>query len=355
MLFRQLFDRETCTYTYLLADPQLRKAVIIDPVVELVDRDSQFIRELGLDLVLAIDTHVHADHITGAGLLHERFGCHTVVSEAAGATADKRVADGDTLEFGRQALEVRLTPGHTAGCMSLVTHDRARVFTGDALFVRGCGRTDFQGGSAATLYRSVVDRLFSLPDETFVFPAHDYRGRTVSTIGEERRCNPRLSGHTEAEFVTLMDGLKLANPERIHEAVPANLRGGYAEGSAPQPAPQEAGWAPIVRTATGVPEITAEWLAAHGGLVRVVDVREAHELDGPLGRIEGAEHVAMWMFPSVAADWNRAEPLVLVCRSGGRSGTVALQLCDRGFERIASLRGGMTAWSDAGLSGPGAG
>lgn len=346
MLFRQLFDRETCTFTYLLADPQLRKAVIIDPVVELVDRDSQFIHELGLDLVLAIDTHVHADHITGAGKLHERFGCHTVVSEAAGATAHKRVADGDTLEFGRQALEVRLTPGHTAGCMSLVTHDRSRVFTGDALFVRGCGRTDFQGGSAASLYHSVVDRLFSLPEETFVYPAHDYRGRTVSTIGEEKRCNPRLAGRSEAEFVAIMDGLDLANPARIHEAVPANLRGGYAEGVVPQPAPQDAGWAPVVRTATGVPEVSSRWLAEHAGSLRVVDVREAHELTGPLGTIGGSEHVPMGLFPSVAESWSRAEPVVLVCRSGGRSGTVALQLCERGFERVASLRGGMTAWSN---------
>jgi sulfur dioxygenase len=228
MLFRQLFDPETSTYTYLLADPQTKEAVLIDPVKETVERDMQLLRELGLTLRFVLETHVHADHVTSAGILRERLGAQTVVSRAGGAPcADVAVADGDVLRVGALALEVRQTPGHTDGCVTYVEHTRKLAFTGDALLIRGCGRTDFQQGNAHTLYRSVHDKLFTLPDDTAIYPAHDYKGRTMSTVGEEKALNPRLGGGlTEAQFVEIMAGLKLAAPKNIDEAVPANLQCG---------------------------------------------------------------------------------------------------------------------------------
>src|SRR5687768_9972389 len=203
MFFRQLFDAESSTYSYLLADTETREAVLIDPVVEQTERDVALIRDLGFTLRYALDTHVHADHVTGAGALRERLGCQTVLSERAGVgCADVLVKEGDTIAFGGERLEVRETPGHTESCISYVTADRAMAFTGDALLIRGCGRTDFQGGDARTLYQSVHRQLFSLPSTTLVFPAHDYKGRTATSVEEEVRHNPRLgNGKTEQEFV----------------------------------------------------------------------------------------------------------------------------------------------------------
>jgi sulfur dioxygenase len=225
MLFRQLFDPETSTYTYLLADMQTKEAVLIDPVFEHVERDVQLLRELGLSLRFVLETHVHADHVTSAGILRERLGAQTVVSKAGGAPcADVAVDDGDVVHCGAIALEVRQTPGHTDGCVTYVEHGHKRAFTGDALLIRGCGRTDFQQGNARTLYRSVHDRILSLPDDTAIYPGHDYKGRTMSTVGEEKAFNPRVGGGlTEAQFVEIMGALKLAAPKKIDEAVPANL------------------------------------------------------------------------------------------------------------------------------------
>lgn len=343
MLFRQLFDRESCTYTYLLADPQLREAVIIDPVLELVERDLSLLRELNLRLRFILETHVHADHVTGAAALRAATGAALVGSRAGGAAVDRAVVDGDAIDFGRQSLEVRATPGHTAGCVTYVTHDRRMAFTGDAIFVRGCGRTDFQGGSAQTLYRSIRDKVFSLPDETLIYPGHDYSGRTVSTVAEERRFNPRLGGGiTEEAFVAKMAGLGLPYPKRMDEAVPANLQAG-AGGASPTPL---LAWAPVRRSAVGVPEVDVGWLAQHRGSVRVLDVREGEEITGPLGRLPEAEWVPRASVPAVAEGWDREAPLVLVCRSGGRSGAVALDLERAGFTRVASLAGGMLGWSE---------
>jgi len=223
--FRQLFDPDTSTYTYILGDPIAREAVIIDPVREQAERDLQLLRNLGLSLKAVLETHVHADHVTGASDLAERTGAETVVSRHGGAPcADRQVGDGDTVVFGGEVIRVIATPGHTPGCVTY--HWRDRIFTGDALFIGGCGRTDFQGGDAATLYRSVTRKLFPLPDETLVYPGHDYNGRCVTSIGQERQSNPRLGGTSEAEFVALMEGLNLPEPKRIHEAVPANQRCG---------------------------------------------------------------------------------------------------------------------------------
>ena len=225
MLFRQLFDVTTSSYTYLLADEESRQALLIDPVLEQVDRDLQLLKELGLVLVYTLETHVHADHITGAAMLSQRTGSRMVAPRNGGPPcAEVRASEGDVIEVGTLSLRVLSTPGHTEGCLSYVMADR--VFTGDALLIRTCGRTDFQGGDPARLYDSLSRKLFALPDETLVFPAHDYKGHTVSTIGEEKRFNARFAGRNRDQFVELMRGLKLALPKRIHEAVPANLAGG---------------------------------------------------------------------------------------------------------------------------------
>jgi sulfur dioxygenase len=225
MLFRQLYDAETSTYTYLLADEETRQAVLIDPVVEQVERDLGLVAELRLELVHTLETHVHADHVTGASVIRERLGTRSVVAAEGGASCgDVHVRDGDRVAFGRHALVVRTTPGHTAGCLSFVLADESMVFTGDALLIRGCGRTDFQQGDPRTLWRSVHDKLFSLPPHTRVYPGHDYKGHTVSSVAEEREHNPRLGGgRTEAEFVAIMKNLRLAQPKNIDVAVPANL------------------------------------------------------------------------------------------------------------------------------------
>jgi glyoxylase-like metal-dependent hydrolase (beta-lactamase superfamily II) len=231
MLFRQLYDAETSTYTYLLADEGSRQAVLIDPVAEQVERDLRLVAELGLELEYTLETHVHADHVTGASQIRERLGTRSVVAAEGGASCgDVHVHDGDRVRFGRHQLEVRTTPGHTAGCLSFVldgTSPQPMAFTGDALLIRGCGRTDFQQGDPHALYRSVHDKLFSLPPHTLVYPGHDYKGLTVSTVGEELAHNPRLGGgKTEEEFVAIMKSLRLGLPKKIDVAVPANLNCG---------------------------------------------------------------------------------------------------------------------------------
>jgi len=230
MFFRQLYDAESSTYTYLLADEETGDAVLIDPVIEQVERDIALVRELGWTLRFALDTHVHADHVTGAATLRDQLGCKTVLSARAGVgCADVLVTEGDVIRFGRYGLEVLETPGHTNGCLSYVTLDRAMVFTGDALLIRGCGRTDFQSGDARQLFHSIRDKLFALPPTTLVYPGHDYHGRTASSIGEERRLNPRLgAGMTEEAFVALMRDLRLDYPKKIDVALPRNLRCGTA-------------------------------------------------------------------------------------------------------------------------------
>lgn len=352
MLFRQLFDAETSTYTYLLADVPSGEAVLVDAVLEQVDRDLGLIAELGLRLVAAVDTHVHADHVTGLGVLKARTGCTTVLSERAGsAFADRLVKHGDRVQFGSRSLEVRETPGHTSGCLTYVLDDHSMAFTGDALLVRGTGRTDFQQGDPRVLYRSITTQLFTLPDACFLYPGHDYKGRTVTTVAEEKRHNPRVGGgKTEDEFAAIMDALVLAQPKKIDVAVPANLLCGV-----PRTLPAnlegvgERGWAPIEVTVGGVPEVVPEWLAAHAGEVRIVDVRERDEYTGPLGHIHGADLVPLAGLTQGLEGSDKDAPLVLVCRSGGRSGKGALELLAQGYRRVVSMRGGMTLWNQRGL------
>lgn len=224
MIFHQLFEKESSTYTYLLADAKSKEAVIIDPVLDMLERDLKLVSELGLKLVYVLDTHIHADHVTAAGQIRAQVpGVRTVVGRAAGVDcADFTLADGDELAFGRYKIKGIATPGHTNSCMSYFVE--GMVFTGDALLIRGCGRTDFQSGSAETLFRSVREKLFSLPEETLVYPAHDYRGQTHSTIAMEKKHNPRLGlANNLEQFVKIMSELKLDLPKKIHEAVPANL------------------------------------------------------------------------------------------------------------------------------------
>lgn len=351
MIFRQLFDRETCTYTYLLADEETHEAVLIDSVREHYERDRGLLLELGLTLKYTLETHVHADHITASGLFRMRLGSRSAISARGGARcADIPLSDGDTLTFGRQTIEARATPGHTSGCMTFVHHGERMAFTGDTLFIRGCGRTDFQEGDAATLYQSVHGKIFSLPDDTRIFPGHDYKGRTCSTVAEETRFNPRLGGgNSEAVFIEIMGNLSLSHPKKLHIAVPANLACGILSGDAPEPIAEDADWAPLHRTAAGVPEIGCAWVAANVTSVRLVDVRELAELSGALGHIAEAEVVPLGTLDVAAAGWPPTDPIVLVCRSGGRSGRAARVLENLGFGRVASMAGGMLAWGEAGL------
>ncbi|MCB9683211.1 MAG: MBL fold metallo-hydrolase [Alphaproteobacteria bacterium] len=354
MIFRQLIDADTSTLTYLIGDPWSREAVLIDPVREGLSRDQTLLDELGLTLTYVLETHVHADHVTSAALLRARTGCKVVVPRRGAVQgADVEVDDGDAIRFGLQALEVRATPGHTSGCVSYVHASGDRVFTGDALLIRGCGRTDFQEGDARTLYRSVRDKLFSLDPSTLVYPAHDYRGRTVSSIREEMLYNPRLGGgRSEDAFVAIMDELHLAYPRKIDVAVPANRRAGVMDDDEAERLDQHTldadDW-PVRRTPTGAPNVPALWVADHVHRVRVIDVREAHEWDGAEGHLEASEHIDMARFPEVARGWDTEAPLVLLCRSGGRSDRVARQLEEHGFKRVASMRGGLLQWRALGL------
>lgn len=226
MIFRQLFDRESCTYTYLIGDEKTRKAVLIDPVDTLSERDIKILTELDLDLKYILETHIHADHITGIAKLKEHFpnAKSNIASQSQAEGLDRPLEDGDLIQFGEVIIQAIYTPGHTDTCMSYYLQDR--VFTGDTLLIRGCGRTDFQAGSAEQLYDSITEKLFTLPDETWVYPGHNYHGHLVSTIGEEKQNNPRLSGKSKAAFVEIMDTLNLDKPKKIEEAVPANLKCG---------------------------------------------------------------------------------------------------------------------------------
>ncbi len=221
MIFRQLFDQASSTYTYLLADKASRTAVLIDPVKEHVDEYVDMLANMSLTLAYALETHVHADHITAGGLLKQKTGCKTAVGMQCGASmADVQLEDNDVLFFGQHRISAIATPGHTPGSITYLCE--GMLFTGDALLINGCGRTDFQGGDAGKLYDGITGKLFSLPDETLVYPGHDYNGRRVSNIGQEKSINPRLAGKTREEFINIMNNLDLPKPKLIDLAVPAN-------------------------------------------------------------------------------------------------------------------------------------
>jgi sulfur dioxygenase len=350
IIFRQLFDAASSTYTYVVGDPQSHEAVIIDTVFEQHFRDRALVEELGLKLLAALDTHCHADHVTGAWLMQQATGCRIGISKRYGAAvqgADLRFDHGDRVAFGERSLEVRATPGHTNGCVTYVTDDHRMAFTGDCLLIRGAGRCDFQQGNAGTLYRSITEQIFSLPDDCLIFPGHDYSGRTMSSVGEERAHNPRIGGHAdERDFIGFMENLNLPHPKQIDVAVPANLRCGKPQD---EKVPRPADWGPVRRSYAGLLEIYPEWVAEHLAEVHVLDVRQPEELEDKLGRIATAQCVPLNELRDRLAEIPKDKPVIPVCHAGMRSGQATVILRDAGFPRVANLHGGMLLWQQMGL------
>jgi sulfur dioxygenase len=342
MIFRQLFDPQSSTYTYLLADAGSREAVLIDPVFEQARRDAALIGELGLKLVWTIETHVHADHVTGAWMLRDKLGSRIAVSHLCGAeAADRYLQAGDNVSFGKRHLEARPTPGHTNGCTTYVLDDCTMAFTGDALLIRGCGRTDFQGGDARTLYRSVREQIFSLPDGCLLYPGHDYRGLTVTSVGEEKLYNPRLAESIgEGDFIGYMNHLGLPHPKQMDVAVPANLKCGQPA----KPTSADPDWAPLTYTFAGIWEVQPNWLEEHLRDVQIVDVREPAEFNGPLGHVPGAMLIPLGSLLEKKSALSAEKPTVIVCRSGARSAQATVLLGKAGFQKVANLSGGMLRW-----------
>jgi glyoxylase-like metal-dependent hydrolase (beta-lactamase superfamily II)/rhodanese-related sulfurtransferase len=340
VIFRQLFDQQSSTYTYLLADA--REALLIDPVFEQVRRDIALIEELGLKLAWTLETHVHADHVTGAWLLRERLGSRIAVSAASKVEgADRYLESNETIAFGRRSVEARATPGHTSSCITYVLDDRSMAFTGDALLIRGCGRTDFQDGDARTLFRSVRHAIFSLPDGCLLYPGHDYRGLTSTSVAEEKLYNPRLAESIgEEDFVGYMTHLGLAHPKLMEVAVPANLKCGRPE----KTTASNPDWAPLTYTFAGIWEIQPAWLEEHLREVQVVDVREPDEFNGPLGHLPGARLLPLGKLLERVNEIAKPQPVVVVCRSGARSAQATLMLAKAGFDKVANLSGGMLRW-----------
>jgi glyoxylase-like metal-dependent hydrolase (beta-lactamase superfamily II) len=340
MIFRQLFDATSCTYTYLLASRPGGEALIIDPVLDRVDRYLKLIEELDLRLVKAVDTHLHADHITGLGALRDHTRCITVMGEQSGVdVVSMRVADGDRLDIEGISLGVIYTPGHTDDSYCFTLPDR--VFTGDTLLIRGTGRTDFQNGSARAQYESIFRRLLTLPDETLVYPAHDYKGDSVSTIAEERAHNPRLQVRSVEAYEALMAGLNLANPKMMDVAVPANMRQGLHQAEVAR-----RGWAmdaPAAMALLGRPDIA------------LIDLRERGERERH-GTIPGALHVPYTglaetigpggVLHELAAASGRR--LVFFCAFGERSAMAVQAAQDAGLRGACHIEGGMAAWKRAG-------
>lgn len=348
MIFRQLFDQDSCTYTYMLGDEESGEAILIDSVFEQSRRDRAMIRELGLRLVHVIDTHCHADHVTGAWLLKQHSACPIGISADSGVEgADNYFKNGDHINFGKRYLVARATPGHTNGCMTFVLDDESMAFTGDTLLIRGCGRTDFQQGDARTMYRSIKQQILSLPDSARLYPGHDYRGLMVSSVAEEKKYNSRFGGNiSEDDFAGYMENLGLPHPKKLDIAVPANLKSGRPDNEDfPQADPD---WAPLSYTFGGIWEIDSNWLEDNLKEVQVIDVREQDEYDGPLGHISGASLLPLGQLQQGLESLNDSLPIITVCRSGARSAQASVILRKAGYEKVANLHGGMLHWRDQG-------
>jgi sulfur dioxygenase len=340
MIFRQLFDSVSGTYSYLMASRRGGEAVIIDPVLEKVDRYLQLVTELDLKLVKAVDTHLHADHITGLGALRDRTRCITVMGEQSKVdVVSMRLGDGEQLQIEGMSLDVIYTPGHTDDSYSFVMRDR--VFTGDTLLIRGTGRTDFQNGDPRAQYESIFGRLLKLPDETLVYPAHDYKGDTVSTIGEERAFNPRLQVKSVDEYAELMNNLKLPNPKMMDVAVPANMRVGLAQEEVAR-----RGWALMASDAMG--------LVGQPG-VALIDLRERRERERH-GIIPGSLHAP---YPDLAQNVRpggmlyelasaTGRRMVFYCAFGERSAMAVQAAQQAGISAACHIQGGIDAWRKAG-------
>jgi sulfur dioxygenase len=344
MIFRQLFDPASSTYTYLLGDPVSGEALVVDPVLEHWQRDAALLRELRLTPVATIETHVHADHVTSAWWLKREFGCAIALSAASGADgADRLLRHDDRIAFGGRHVQVRATPGHTHGCITLVLDDASLALTGDCLLIRGTGRTDFQQGDARAMFRSIRDRILTLPGDCLLYPAHDYRGLTATSVSEERRLNPRIADAVgEDDFVGYMQNLNLPHPKLLEVAVPANLRVGRPEGDAgPGRGPD---WAPLRFTVAGIWEIEPAGLAELRRDVQLVDVRAADEFSGLLGHIRGATLIPLEQIGARVGELSREVPVVTVCRSGARSAQAVVLLQRAGLREVANLAGGMLRW-----------
>ena len=339
MIFRQLFDSTSGTYTYLLASRRGGEALIIDPVLERVERYLQLVRELDLRLVKAVDTHLHADHVTGLGALRDRTHCITVMGEHTQAdVVSMRVAEGDYVGIEGVRLDVLYTPGHTDDSYSFLLADR--VFTGDTLLIRGTGRTDFQNGDPRAQYDSIFNKLMKLPDETLVYPAHDYKGESVSTIGEEKNFNPRLRVKSIDEYVDLMNNLKLPNPKMMDVAVPANMHVGLRQEEIARK-----GWALSV----------AEAMAMRGrNDVALIDLREKSEREKH-GVIPGSLHAP---YPDLAENISAGgmlhelaeatgKRIVFYCAYGERSAMAVQAAQDAGLKTACHIEGGVNAWKKA--------
>ena len=339
MIFRQLFDSVSCTYSYLLAGRHSGEALIIDPVFDKVDHYIRLMRELDVKLVKAVDTHTHADHISGLGALRDRTHCVTVMGERSGAdVVSMRVADGDRIDINGVDLEVIYTPGHTDDSYSFLMQDR--VFTGDTLLIRGTGRTDFQNGDPRAQFELIFGRLLKLPDSTAVYPAHDYKGDTVSTIGEERAFNPRLQIKSVDEYIDLMNSLHLPNPKMMDVAIPANRHIGLHQEEIAR-----RGWALM-------PDEAIELVDQPS--IALIDLREKHERDVE-GIIPGSIHM-----PYVDLEENIREGgmlhelaiatdkrIVFYCAFGERSAMAVEAAQGVGLSSACHIQGGIDAWKKA--------
>ncbi len=340
MLFRQLFDPVSCTYTYLLAGGRGREALIIDPVLDKVERYLQLLAELDLKLVKAVDTHVHADHITGLGALRDRTKCITVMGAESGVdVVSVRVSDGDRVEVEGVCLQAIFTPGHTDDSYSFLLDDR--VFTGDTLLIRGTGRTDFQNGDPAAQYHSIFDKLLKLPEETLVYPAHDYKGDTVSTIGEEKAFNPRLQVSSLDQYVEIMRNLNLPDPKMMDVAVPANLKVGLSQEELEARGCSLSGDAALA--------------VVGGGGSLLVDLRDRSErarhgvipgsLHAPYPELEENVGPGGLLHELATATGKR---LVFYCAFGERSAMAVQAAQEAGLSNVCHIKGGLDAWKTAG-------
>ncbi|MBT3425419.1 MAG: MBL fold metallo-hydrolase [Gammaproteobacteria bacterium] len=348
-IFRQLFDQQSSTYTYLLGDSESAQAVLIDTVFEQSQRDIALLKELELTLVATLETHIHADHITGAWLMREAQGSDIALARDSNAEgADRYLTEGDRIAFGQRFLEVLATPGHTNGCLTFVLDDHSMAFTGDAILIRGCGRTDFQQGSSKSLYHSVRNKIFNLVDQCLLYPGHDYRGLTVTSVREEKLFNPRLGGNiSENDYFGYMANLDIPHPKKIDEAVPANLRCGKPDKE--HPLTDQQPWATLRFSFAGIWEIEPAMLEQLNCAYQLVDVRSQAEFDGPLGKINQAQLIPLDQLSERSGELDSEIPVIMVCRSGARSAQGLLLLQKQGFKKIANLAGGMLRWRAEGF------